>query len=299
MQTSESLRRTIAVTEELQSVVKTMKALAGVNIRQYERAAQAVAEYNRSIEMGLQIALRRLHVAARATETMAKGKLGAIVFGSDQGMCGQLNDQVVSHASRALKKLAFVHKDQRTVAVGVRAAGQLEAIGRAVESSVQVPSSTSGIGPAVEEVLRKIEEWHFNQGVEFVALFYARPVSGAWYRVRGVRLLPVDEEWINSLKAKPWPSKVLPMFTMDESQLFERLIREYLFVSLFRAFAESLASENASRLASMQVAERNIEEHLHALTTESRQLRQMTITSELLDIISAYEALRDKKSRGA
>ena len=87
------------------------------------------------------------------------------------------------------------------------------------------------------------------------------------------------------------------MFTMEESELFQRLIREYLFVSLFRAFAESLASENASRLASMQVAERNIEEHLHALTTESRQLRQMTITSELLDIISAYEALRDRKRR--
>ena len=47
MQTAESLRRTIAVTEELQSVVKTMKALAGVNIRQYERAAHAIAEYNR------------------------------------------------------------------------------------------------------------------------------------------------------------------------------------------------------------------------------------------------------------
>jgi F-type H+-transporting ATPase subunit gamma len=297
MQTSESLRRTIAVTEELQSVVKTMKALAGVNIRQYERAAHAVAEYNHSIEMGLQIALQRLHVPAGVPQTVAKGKLGAIVFGSDQGMCGQLNDQVVSHASRALNKLAFRHKAQRTVAVGVRAAGQLEGIGRLVESSVEVPSSTSGIGPAVEEVLRKIEEWHFNEGVEFVVLFYARPVSGAWYRVRGVRLLPVDEGWINSLKAKPWPSKVVPMFTMDESQLFERLIREYLFVSLFRAFAESLASENASRLASMQVAERNIEEHLHSLTTESRQLRQMTITSELLDIISAYEALRERKSR--
>ena len=295
METPESLRRTIAVTEELQSVVKTMKALAGVNIRQYERAAHAVAEYNHSVEMGLQIALQRLPATVLGPARGSKGKLGAIVFGSDQGMCGQLNDQVVSHASRALEKLAFRHKDQRTIAVGARAAAQLEAAGRIVESTMQVPGSTSGITPAVEEVLRKIEEWHFSRGVEFVALFYARPISGAWYRVRGVRLLPVDEEWINGLRAKPWPSKVLPTFTMQESRLFELLIREYLFVSLFRAFAESLASENASRLASMQVAERNIEDRLRALTTESRQLRQTTITSELLDIISAYEALRDRK----
>ena len=89
------------------------------------------------------------------------------------------------------------------------------------------------------------------------------------------------------------------MFTMDETQLFQALIHEYLFVSLFRAFAESLASENASRLASMQVAERNIEDHLRALSTEARQSRQMTITSELLDIIAAFEALRGKEKKRA
>jgi F-type H+-transporting ATPase subunit gamma len=84
------------------------------------------------------------------------------------------------------------------------------------------------------------------------------------------------------------------MFTMDEKLLFQSLIREYLFVSLYRAFAESLASENASRLASMQVAERNIEERLRVLTAESRQARQSSISSELLDIIASYEALRGK-----
>jgi len=294
METAESLRRSLAVTEELQSVVKTMKALAGVNIRAYERAAHAVAEYNRTIEMGLQIALQRIPAHALPPKHPAGVKLGAIVFGSDQGMCGQLNDQVVSHAARALLKLAVKRESQALLAVGVRAAGQLESLGRKLEGSVQVPSSTSGITAAVEEVLRKIEEWHFERGIEFVVLFYARPVSGAWYRVRGVRLLPVDREWINGLKARRWPSKVLPEFSMDETQLFRALIREYMFVSLYRAFAESLASENASRLASMQVAEHNIDDRLRALTTESRQFRQTSITDELLDIISSFEALRAK-----
>lgn len=294
METAESLRRSLAVTEELQSVVKTMKALAGVNIRQYERAAHAVAEYNRTIEMGLQIALQRLPEHALPSEHPTGVKLGAIIFGSDQGMCGQLNDQVVSHASRALEKLAVRRESQALLAVGIRAAGQLESLGRVLEGSVEVPSSTTGITAAVEEVLRKIEEWHFERGIEFVVLFYARPVSGAWYRVRGVRLLPADREWIHSLKARPWPSKVIPTFRMDESQLFRALIREYMFVSLFRAFAESMASENAARLASMQVAEHNIDDRLRVLTTESRQFRQTAITDELLDIISSFEALGTK-----
>jgi F-type H+-transporting ATPase subunit gamma len=74
------------------------------------------------------------------------------------------------------------------------------------------------------------------------------------------------------------------------------LIREYLFVSLFRAFAESLASENASRLASMQVAERNIEDRLKELSSQFRQSRQSSITSELLDIVAAFEALKGKRT---
>jgi F-type H+-transporting ATPase subunit gamma len=296
METAESLKRSIAITQELQSVVKTMKALAGVNIRTYEKSAHAVAEYNRTVEMGLQIALQQIEAHALPPKYAPGRKLGAIIFGSDQGMCGLLNDQVVSHATRALQKMAIRRESQVTVAVGARAANQLEDLGRTVEASVKVPTSIMAITPAVEEVLQKIEEWHTERGIELVVLFYARPFSGAWYRVVGVRLLPVDIEWINGLKAKPWPSKVIPMFTMDKTQLFQALIREYLFVSLFRAFAESLASENASRLASMQVAERNIEDRLRALTAESRQLRQSSITSELLDIIASFEALRGKEA---
>lgn len=295
MEAAEHLRRAISVAEELQSVVKTMKALAGVNIRQYERAAHAVAEYNRTIEMGLQVALSRMPPHAMPPRYATGRKVGAVVFGSDQGMCGQLNDQVVTYALRALKKLAVRRDEQVLVAVGARAASKLEAEGRTAETTIEVPASINGIGAAVEQALAKIEEWHFSRGIETVALFSARPVSGAWYRTRGVQVLPVDAQWIHALRVKPWPSKVIPMFTIDEPRLFQLLISEYLFVSLYRAFAESLASENASRLASMQIAEKNIEERLSALNATSRRLRQETITSELLDIISSVEAMRGKR----
>jgi len=252
----------------------------------------AVAEYNRTIEMGLQVALSRMPPHAIPPRYATGRKLGAIIFGSDQGMCGQLNDQVVAYALRALARLKRRRDDQVVVAVGRRAASKLDAEGRAVEATVDVPASMNGIGDAVEQVLRKVEEWHSERSIETVVLFSARPVSGAWYRTRGGQLLPVDAQWINHLRVKPWPSKVIPTFTLDEARLFQLLIREYLFVSLFRAFAESLASENASRLASMQLAEKNIENRLTALNANSRQLRQETITSELLDVISSFEAVR-------
>ena len=76
------------------------------------------------------------------------------------------------------------------------------------------------------------------------------------------------------------------------------LLREYLFVSLYRAFAESLASENASRLASMQAAEKNIEERLQELHGQFHRQRQMTITEEILDIVAGFEAMKEKPKKG-
>ena len=289
MKSLEELRRNMAVTSELHSLVKTMKALAGVNLRQYERAAQAINEYDSTIEAGLQVALQ--YVPEPAPPKHGSRRMGALVFGSDQGMCGPLNERIVAHADRALGKLSRSCGEQTLLAVGLRAADRLKSLGYTVEQVLEVPSSMSAVGQVVHEVLIKIQDWYLQRGIEVIVLFYCQALAVPIFRPRGVRLLPVDLEWVRRLKAKPWPSKVIPTFTMDKSQLFHALIREYLFASLFRALAQSLASENASRLAAMEVADRNIEERSGILTAEFRHCREDAITSELLDLVTAFEAL--------
>lgn len=289
MKSLEELRRNMAVTSELHSLVKTMKALAGVNLRQYERAAQAINEYDSTIEAGLQVALQ--YVPEPAPPKHGDRRMGALVFGSDQGMCGPLNERIVAHADRALGKLSRSRGEQTLLAVGLRAADRLESLGFTVEQVLEVPSSMSAVGQVVHEVLAKIQEWYVQRGIEVIVLFYCQALAVPIFRPRGVRLLPVDLEWVRRLKARPWPSKVIPTFTMDKTQLFHALIREYLFASLFRALAQSLASENASRLAAMEVADRNIEERSGILTAEFRHCREDAITSELLDLVTAFEAL--------
>ena len=80
---------------------------------------------------------------------------------------------------------------------------------------------------------------------------------------------------------------------MAGEQTLLALVREYLFVSLFRACAESLASENASRLAAMQRAEKNIDELLEDFNRTFHRLRQSGIDEELFDVISGFEALSE------
>ena len=78
---------------------------------------------------------------------------------------------------------------------------------------------------------------------------------------------------------------------MNEDELAAALFRQYFFASLYRACTESLKSENTSRLAAMQMAEKNIGDRLSELNTQFNQQRQTTITEELLDIVAGFEAL--------
>jgi F-type H+-transporting ATPase subunit gamma len=297
VQTLDVLQRKIASAEDLQSVVKTMKALAAVNIRQYERAVEALAVYNRTIELGLHIVLTARQDRPGPSQTGAAARLGALVFGSDQGMCGQLNEHIVGYALENLDDMGST-PDERTVAVvGMRAAARMEQAGQTIERCFTVPTSLAGITPVVQDMLLHLEAWHTHQHIERIVLFYNRHLSGAAFRPHTVHLLPVNWVWLTTLELEAWPTRVLPTFTMEWERLFAALIRQYLFVSLYRACAESLASENASRLAAMQTAEKNIGDRLTELQAQFRRQRQTVITEELLDIVAGFEALTPQDPR--
>ena len=296
MQTTESLKRRMKSAGDLLSVVKTMKALAAVSIRQYQRAVDSLRDYNRTVEMGLQIVLKERMGATMKRKNVPIKRLGVIVFGSDQGLCGQLNEQISTFALDHIKSTGVKKENRKVLSVGARVADYVEDAGQTVDELLSTPGSTAGITPLVQEIIMIIDEWHFRGNVDHFFLFYNEYLTGATYHPHMLQLLPVDEAWLKQIARKKWESKSLPIFRMDGDRIFSSLIREYLFVSLYRAFAESLASENASRLASMQNAEKNIEEQLLDLHVQFHRTRQMTITEELLDIVAGFEALQEEAS---
>ncbi len=78
---------------------------------------------------------------------------------------------------------------------------------------------------------------------------------------------------------------------MDPEKLLSMLLRQYIFVYIYKSFAESLSSEQGSRLESMQVAEQKIEDHLSKLNRDFHQKRQSEITEEIIDIMAGFEVL--------
>jgi len=183
MQTTEGLKRKIQSTEDLQSVVKTMKALAAVNIRQYERAVDSLKDYNRTVEMGLRVVLRDRPEFMVEARSAPHDRLGAIIFGTDQGMVGTLNEQVLSHAMETMEDLNIRHEDRTIMAVGERMKALLEDSGQPVEAFCPVPGSVAGITPRVQETLMNIELWNREGGRDQIYLFY-----GTRYRVLLVNL---------------------------------------------------------------------------------------------------------------
>jgi F-type H+-transporting ATPase subunit gamma len=109
-------------------------------------------------------------------------------------------------------------------------------------------------------------------------------------------LLPLDAWWQKDFTQIHWPTKNLPeLFGHDEATLLA-FLREYLFISLFNACAESLASENASRLAAIQRAEKNSDSLLTDLNRTFYRLRQSSIDEELFAVIAGFNALSRKES---
>ena len=289
--TAVSLRRTIDSAGELQSVVRTMKTLAAASIGQYEQSVRALGDYYRTVELGLGVCFRISGSAASMTGAamqMDTDAIGAVVFGSDQGLVGQFNDVVADYA---IKALAALSSKPRVLAVGERVYERLADADLTPMGLFSVPNSVQAVTSLVGQILVQSEMLRSQGEVAELHLFYNRPMSAAVYAPVRQRLLPLDENWRRELAELPWPTGNLPEITGDANVTLRTLIREYLFISLFRACAESLASENASRLAAMQRAEENIDELLEDLNGAFHRIRQSGIDEELFDVISGFEAL--------
>ena len=287
-----SLQRKIGGAGDLQSVVRTMKAVAASSIGQYEQSVRALTDYYRSVELGLAACLlqngQQLPLREERKGSTGANAIIAVVFGSDQGLVGQFNDVVADYA---VGVLADLPAKPEVWAVGERVHSRLADADLQLMGLFPVPSSVKSITPLVGQILVESEKHHHQDEVTELHLVYNRPTPGAGYTPFSQRLLPLDKQWRHKLTELPWPTGNLPEVMGNGIATLRALIREYLFVSLFRACAESLASENASRLAAMQRADKNIAELLVDLKGTFHRVRQSSIDEELFDVISGCEAL--------
>ena len=290
---TESLGKKISTAGDLEGVVRAMKALAVSSIGQYEKSVQALGDYNRTVELGIALCLRKRgpppFVPAKAHPD--RDTVGAVVFGSDQGLVGRFNEVIVEFAKSTLGGLPG--KTRKIWAVGERAHALMADTGLTQAGTLAVPSSVGAITPLIGQVLIEVEQAIEKGEIVDFYLFHNRPKLGSSYEPVDKRLLPLDHAWQSKIATVPWPTKSVA--EVIEGPALPAFIRGYIFVSLFQACAESLAAENASRLAAMQRAEKSIDDMLVDLNRKFHRMRQELIDEELFDVISGYEALLAKE----
>jgi F-type H+-transporting ATPase subunit gamma len=285
------LRRKISTADDLQSVVRTMKAMAASSVEQYERSVLALHDYYQAIELGLSACFQNEDLATLVHPplTTAKPKImSAIVFGSDQGLVGQFNDVITDFV---VEKLSDVTGDLKVWAVGERVHGRLADSGLPLQGLFAVPNSVKGIAALVGQIQIESISDQLESESTSVFVFHNRPQTGSLYEPVSHRLLPLDSQWKQRLTELQWPTRSRAEIMGGNLVTLQSLIHEYLFITLYRACAESLASENASRLAAMQRADKNIDELLETLKTRFHRQRQGSIDEELFDVVSGFDAL--------
>jgi F-type H+-transporting ATPase subunit gamma len=283
---SEELGRKIGSARDLRSIVRSMKAVAASNIGQYETAVTALHEYYRTVELAVRACSGVVAKASSPSLPSASNPVGVVVFGSDQGLVGRFNEVLAE----------FVHHTLGAPAGGLT---QIWVVGERLEGLLAgpnqrlfpVPNSVEAVADLVGKLIVELAVAEQAGKVQDLYLFHNAPHAAALYAPVARRLLPLDTRWQLEMAAIPWPTRRVPEVIQGTAPALAAVLQEYLFIMLFQACAESLASENATRLAAMQRAEKNIEDMLDDMKRRFQRIRQESIDEELFEVVAGYDAL--------
>ncbi len=201
---------------------------------------------------------------------------------------GRFNETIGDFALTALQSFP----GPKTVwCVGDRICSYLEESKLVVSKRFNVPNSIAAVTALVATIQVEIERYTASGRHAEVQVFHNRPQAPTRYAATRQRLLPLDATWRKHLEGIDWPGTQLAEVLGGAPMSLPALVHEHLFISLYKACTESLASENASRLEAMQRAEKNIENVSVELRKSLNRIRQSSIDEELFDVLAGFNSL--------
>lgn len=283
----ETLKKSLANANNLHSMVKTMKSLAAVKISRFEEAVNALQDYNAIIERSMIAYLKSSRRKKLEPLSSDKGEQIVIIFGTDLGMVGNYNDDIVEFALNSLE-----NKNRAKFWVfGEKVEASLSKSSIRVSKLYATPDSLMSLKTEITQLIQDLSKITQKQPSTCVSLCHFKFQKGMTYGAQLIKLLPFDHNWYKQLESSPWSSNTIPEVVYDDEHIIQSLIQEFLFVKLFRTCAEAIMAENTARLRYMQHSKKKIEDMIEEVEQEISKLRQSKIDTELFEIISSSEAL--------
>ncbi len=296
----EILSKRIKTTQDLRDIVSTMKSLSSVSILQYEQAQKSLIEYTHTIRNAFHALVKNnAIITPHPKKEISPQNMKAIVIiiGSDNGLVGRFNKEIVQAATTFLKEKKIQSDKTTFITVGKRVASLIEQQQQNLFAKYAISNSIKAINSIASTVIVKMQEAIEKTKATHVFLFYHKRLSNQPTQIEQRTLLPFPLEQYATLKNEPWPTNNLPLITLNTQILISKLVQEYLMIVLSSALTMSLAAEHHTRMINMQNAEKNIDESLEKMNLEYQQKRQEAITEELIDVVSGSEAIASKKQK--
>ena len=292
------LKSRIASVKNIEKITRAMEMVAAARLRRAEQRIEHLRPYAAAIR-------RMTRQAAEAAENMPRlpilqqhereEKIGLLLVTGDRGLAGAFNSQIIRAGLRAAGEHGQGGRSIHWYASGRRGVSSL------TFRSLDVVGSYVGFTdrPAyanAREIAEDLMSAYVDGEVDRVEIFYNGYISPLTQEVRRETLLPLQEASIldegeedEDPHAPEHPALV--EYEPDPEQILQRLIPDYVEISVFRALLESTASEHGARMTAMRSASENAGELIETLTLQANRARQAEITQEIMEVVAGAEAL--------
>src|SRR6185437_7480228 len=288
MASLKAIRRRISSVKSTQQITRAMKLVAAARLRRAQDALQSATPYHQAL-VRIADSLFETERAGLAPAEGARREVLLVIIGSDRGLCGGYNSNVLRTAEEQTRRAAADGMTVQCFAVGRKVLDHMRRSGRDVAYQRINNLRLATFGLAQDLAARMLAEYRTG-GISEAGLVYSEFGSALSQRPRYERLLPVAEPSAAAGKgelAAPVDYLVEP----SRAELVPSVLRGYLEDSVFHALLEAEASEQGARMTAMDSATNNAADMIERLTLEMNRARQATITTELMDIVGGAEAL--------
>ncbi|MDR1334430.1 MAG: ATP synthase F1 subunit gamma [Holosporaceae bacterium] len=281
------LRNKIGVIQSTRKVTSAMKLVAGVKLKKAEQKAMSSREY--ALELSQIVSkIRRELIDVECELFSGRENVKTemlVVFASDKGLCGNFNYVINKETTRLIQETYENNKNIQLVCVGKKPFELLRQKLRDDKAIELVEGfyNTSLLFENSHKLASKITKCFMNGTVDKVSMVYTKCYSAIRRQVEVKDIIP--------LVCEPSPDKTETIFEPNARKVLNRIVPYNVAIQIYQAALESIASEQSSRMTSMDNATRNADELLSDLTITLNRTRQYNITQELVEVISGASAI--------
>ena len=268
-----------------------MKMISSAKVRKFEQALKRLVPYRAQIQS---IMGHLLDADAEFSSPLIEAhpevrRIGIVVYGSDDGLCGAYNMNIFKHLLVTLNRLRDKYKETLQAItifpVGKKMRRATEKLaGKGIEViSLEGVDSKMG-GAAVNDLTLSLQGKFSTGDFDEVHVVYMHFFSLSRQRVADSQLFPIIADDITGGSGINNANKPY-IFEPDVNKIFNEVLPMYVLSTMQEVTVENRASEQAARIMAMQSANDNAKKLLETLQLEYNKLRQQGITTELLDIL--------------